>query len=123
MNLDPSTALASLAGTITACGSLYAGYRHLRYSIQDKKDRERQAILNKANEALAQVEAKLEKKISSLELEFETHKTNLSKDLDFMRSTYNAEIKVLGERIESLREDLVVQHSQLVNLLTKLVSK
>lgn len=123
MAYDLSTLLEASGAVISGLGSVYVGIKHLKYSFQDKKSKERQAILDKANEELAKVEDKLNKKINSLQLEFETHKTSLSKDLDFMQSTYNAEIKVLGERIESLREDLVTQHGQLVNLLTQLVSK
>jgi hypothetical protein len=38
-----------------------------------------------------------------------------------MGELYNAEIKVLGEKIENLRIDLQAQHANLVGLLTRLV--
>jgi chromosome segregation ATPase len=123
MNIDILTVLEASGGIISGAGSLWVGWRHIRYSAQAKKDRERQDILDKANEELGRVKRELESKIGSLKQEFENHKSNLVKDLDFMRSTYNAEIKVLGEKIESLREDLGQQHSQMVALLTKLVNK
>lgn len=123
MNFDLSTFLASSAAVATASSSIWLGYRHIRYSIQDKKDKERKAILDKANEELAKVESTLEEKIHHLKTEFEAHKVSLNKDLDFMRTTYNAEIKVLGEKIENLRQDLSTQHSQMVALLTKLIQK
>lgn len=123
MNMDIPTLLGASAGAMTALSGIYAAGRHIRYNLQAKKDRERQEILKKAEEELNKVQAELEKKISVLKQEFEAHKVGLSKDLDFMRSTYNAEIRQLGEKIEALREDLGAQHSQMVSLLTQLVSK
>jgi len=123
MGFDLPTLLGTSAGAVTALSGIYAAYRHVRYGIQTKKDKERQDLLDKANEELAKVETKLREKISSLEQEFETHKTNLAKDLDYMKASYNAEVKILGEKIEDLRQDLNSQHSQMVALLTKLVSK
>ena len=121
MAYDLSTLLGTSAGAVTALGGLYTAARHLRYSVQAKKDRERQDILNKVNEEMAKLESKLEEKIRRLEEEFKNHKENLEKDLDYMRSSYNAEIKVLGDKIQLLREDLGAQHSQMISLLTKLV--
>lgn len=123
MNIDPTTTLGSLAGAVTAISGIWAFVRHIKYSAIAKKDRERQDILDKANEEMGKIESKLNDKIRRLEEEFKNHKENLEKDLGFMRSTYNAEIRTLGDKIEALRENLEAQHSQLVNLLTKLVSK
>ena len=67
--------------------------------------------------------SELDDKIKRLKDEFEAHKTNLDKDLDYMRASYNAEIRTLGEKIEALQKDLGQQHSQLVSLLMQLVSK
>lgn len=123
MNIDFPTILEASAGAITAVGGLWSAWRHIRYGMQAKKDRERQEILDKANEELFKVKVELEIKIKHLQEEFETHKESLGKDMDHMREIYNAEIRSLGEKIESLREDLGQQHSQMVALLTNLVNK
>ena len=59
--------------------------------------------------------------ILDLKLELDTQKENVSRDLGHLREVYNAEIKVLGEKIENLRQDISQQHQALVGLLTKLV--
>ena len=95
MNVDIPTALEAMAGGITALSGLYAGWRHLRYGIQAKRDRERQAILDRANEELAKVESKLDLRIRLLQEEIESHKENLEQGSNpHVREIYNnAEIK------------------------------
>lgn len=121
MNIDLPMILEASAGAITGGSGLYAWYRHIRYGIKDKKDRERQAILSKANEELDKVEAKLEEKIRLLQEELRAHKDNLDKDMTHMREIYDGELKNLGNKIDDLRKDLSDQHSSMVALLTRLV--
>ncbi len=121
MNIDFSTLLGSSAGAVTAMGGIWTAYRHVKFSLQAKKDRERQAILDKAKEELGRVEAKLELKIRSLQEEIEIHKQNMDKDLSHMREMYDGELKNLGNKIDELRRDLSDQHSSMVALLTRLV--
>jgi predicted RNase H-like nuclease (RuvC/YqgF family) len=121
MIVDPSTLLGTSAGAITALGGLYTAFRHVRYGIQAKKDRERQAILDEANEQLVKIEARLELKIRNLQEEIESNKQNIDKDLSHMRQMYDGELKNLGNKIDELRRDLSDQHSSMVALLTRLV--
>jgi len=122
MTLDWNTMIGIAAGVVTAVGGVYTGYRHISLSIKIKKEREREAILAHAKAELDLVEAKLNEKIKSLEIEIEAQKENINKDLGHLREVYNAEIKVLADKIDDLRNDLASQHSSMVALLTKLVS-
>lgn len=122
MVIDIVTASEVLGGGATALGALYTSFRHIRFSLQAKKDREKQAILSEAYKKMADVESDLNQKIKNLEIELEAQKINVHRDLDHMREIYNAEIKVLGEKIDSLRQDLQEQHASMINLLTKLVN-
>ena len=121
MAYDLSTILASSAAAITAFSSVWVGLRHIKYSIQSKRDKECQAILDRANEELDKVEAKLGEKIRLLQEELKTHKENLDKDMNHMREIYDGELKNLGNKIDELRKDLSDQHSSMVALLTRLV--
>lgn len=123
MNIDLPTALETAAGAITAFGGLYTGYRHIRYSLQAKKDKERQAILDQANEEMKKIREELEEKIDKLELELENQKISINQDLSHFREIHSSEVKNLGEKIENLRYDLTQQHQALLELLTKLVTK
>jgi hypothetical protein len=122
MVIDISTVFEGAGGAITACGGLWAGYRHIRYGIADKKERYRAAIIAEAKEEMAKVEAKMSVRINNLEAELSNQKDNMVRDLGHMKEVYNAEIKVLGEKIDSLRSDLQDQHQSMVNLLTRLVN-
>jgi len=56
----------------------------------------------------------------------ESQLTNLehsvAKDLINIKDNHAIELKNLSERIELLRTDLNLQHSQIINLLTKLIN-
>lgn len=113
--------LEGAAGAVTAFGGLYAGARHLIVGHKRKKEEYRQSILNKANEEMAKIKTELEEKIKGLENELANQKENIYKDLGHLKEIYNAEIRTLGDKIDSLRSDLQDQHQSMVALLTKLV--
>jgi hypothetical protein len=48
---------------------------------------------------------------------------SLSKDLDHVKESHNAELKNLGEKIEEVRSELRFQHTQILQLLTKMVDE
>jgi hypothetical protein len=120
--MDLNTDIGIGAGVVTVLGSVWQLYRHISFKQTLKKDRERGAILAEAKAELSRVENDLNEKIKVLEIELAVQKDNVSKDLSHLKEVYNAEIKVLGEKIDLLRQDLQSQHSSMVALLTKLVS-
>ena len=121
MNIDLPTALEGAAGAVTALGGAYTTVRHLLNRSKIKKQEHRQDILKEAKEEADKIKISLETKIKALEVEFQTQKQNVSKDLAHFKETHGAEVKALGEKIESLRQDLSQQHQALIGLLTKLV--
>lgn len=88
-----------------------------------KKDREEHAakILQTAKEEDQLLKSKLEARIEKIDAQVKNLELNVNKDITHLKETYSAEIKVLGEKIEMLRDELRDQHSQMVALLTKLV--
>lgn len=123
MNFDIVTISEAAAGAITAISGLYAAARHLRYNIQAKKDKERQAILAIAEEQINKIAFEFEEKIKNIKNDLENHKVNVSKDFGFLKETYSSEVKNLGEKIEIIRDQLSQQHGQLVALLTRMIDK
>ena len=121
MNIDQNTASAAIGGIVTALGALYGATRHAIARSRRKKEEYRQGILKEANDSMTKIKAELEEKIKSVESEIQAQKLNVSIEFSHFKETHNAEIKVLGEKIESLRQDLHDQHQALVSLLTKLV--
>jgi hypothetical protein len=121
MVVDISTLFEGAGGAITAVGGLWAGWRHIRYSLQAKKDKYRQDIIDQAKEEMTKIKVVLENKIKVVEIELQTQKESVSKDLSHLKEGYSSEVKILGQRIEELRQDLAVQHGSLVALLTRLV--
>jgi len=122
MVIDIPTFLEASAGAITALSGGWAFYRHIRYGIADKKERYRAAIMTEAKLEMTKIESKMSVRINSLEVELSNHKDNIVRDMSHMKEVYNAEIKTLGEKIDSLRSDLQDQHSSMITLLTKLVN-
>lgn len=121
MNIDLSSALGTAAAAIPVLGGVYAGFRHVKYSLKAKKDAERAAILAEANLEMRKIRKELEEKIQRLEEEVQIQKDNISRDLAHMRELYSADIKTLSEKIDDLRQNLQDQHQNMVALLTKLV--
>lgn len=90
-----------------------------------KKDREEHTakILQSAKEDDNLLKAKLEARIEKIDAQLKNLELNVNKDMDHLKQTYSMEIKTLGDKIELLRDELRQQHSGLIDLLTKIVSK
>lgn len=112
----------AVAAIATVIGSVYTGAKYLIRASKIKKEAYRQSILKQAKEELDKVEKEFKQKLEAIKIELEAQKISVSRDLGHLKEVYGAEIKVLGEKIENLREDLSQQHQALVGLLTKLVS-
>lgn len=110
------------AGAVSAFGGIWAAYRHVVTSNKKKRKAEKDAILEQARSEMAKIEATLNEKIEDLETELQNQKESLSKDLSHLKEVYNAEIRVLADKIDDLRKDLSEQHSSMVALLTKLIN-
>lgn len=123
MQFDLFTTLEAIASFVAVTGGLYSAYRHISLTLKIKKENERKAILDQARSELDKVSSHLNEKIKDLEIELALAKENITKDFIHMKEIYSAEINELGNKIESLRQDLQSQHSQMVELLTRLVSK
>ncbi len=121
MTIDVSTAVGILAGAVTAFGGLYTGVRALLAASRRRKAEYRQAILDEAQIEMDKIEASMQEQVRALAMELETQKSSVARDMDHMREIYNSELKVLGQKIDDLKQDLAAQHSSMVALLTKLV--
>lgn len=119
--IDPNIALEAAAGAITAIGGIYTAVKKWIKHSSDKKEKYKQDILREARRETEKFKSELEDKIEKLELEVETQKQNIYKDIGFLRESHSNEIRNLTEKIEELREDLKIQHVGILNLLTKLV--
>lgn len=122
MVVDLNIMLEAGAASVTAIGGIYGVARRIVTSSKRKKELYRQEILDRAKEEADRIREALEDKIRTLEIEFENQKQSVEKDFEHFKEVHGAEVRVLGEKIESLRADLAAQHSSLVALLTKLVS-
>lgn len=122
MNMDLTTTMGAAGATLAVIGAIYRGWRHISFKISSKKEKEHQKIIDEAKIEMGKIKSELEFKINKLEIELENQKENISKDITHMKETYNAELRVLSNKIDDLRQDLSDQHSAMVSLLTKLVN-
>ena len=123
MVIDMGQAAEVISCIVVASGGIYSVGHHFISKAKKKKEKYRQDILDQAKEEMSKIEAELNEKIKDLALELSIHKENIVKDMDHYKEIYNAEIKVLGSKIDDLRQDLSEQHANMVNLLTKLVNR
>lgn len=113
--------LVSAAGMVITLGTAILTVMKVNRTI--KKDREEQEakILQSAKEEDALVRSQLEGKIKAQEIEISNMKEIFAKDIEHLRETHSGQIANLGEKIEQLRDELRRQHTQMVDLLSKLI--
>jgi len=114
-------AIEATGSALAAIYPVFIGIRHFLGSFRKKREAHREAILKQARDEMGKIKRDLEDKIQVLRDDLDTQKDKVSTELSHMKEIYGAEIRVLGEKIENLREDIQVQHQSLVALLTKLV--
>lgn len=119
--IDIDTTLEAMAAIITAIGGIYTAIRKWVKHAETKRQQYKDDILNQARSEAEKIRQELEDKIQKLEVEVETQKQNIYKDLGYLKESHNTEIRNLSEKIENLREDLKVQHTSILSLLTKLI--
>lgn len=107
--------LSTLAG-------LYLSISKIKIGFKKELEEETKKTIELARETSKADIAILKNEIESLSREISRLEESFQKDVSHIRETYNNEIKNLGNKIEELREEVRVQHGQLVALLTKLVS-
>ena len=114
-------AIEATGTAVAAAWPIWAGIKHFLGSFRRKREARRDAILKQANDEMDKIKKDLEDKIQVLRDDLDTQKDKVSTELGHMKELYGTEIRVLGEKIEALRQDISQQHQSLVNLLTKLV--
>lgn len=119
--IDIGTATGIIAAIATTGGMIYTSYRHVTLGMAIKREKYRESILDQAKEEVAKVSVLLEDKIKKLEVELETQKQIVTNEFTHVKDTYNAEVRVLGQRIQELREDLAASTKSMLELLVKLV--
>lgn len=115
--------LLPIAGTVTTLGTAWLTIRKISKDASKAKREQAAEILHAAKEEDALLRSRLEAKIQALAVEVSNLEISVNKDMDHLKETYTSEIKNLGEKIESLRDELRNQHTGILSLLSKLVDK
>lgn len=110
-------ALGIAMGVATLTVTLQKVFKNFR----KERDEYAARILQTAKEEDNLVKTKMEARFAEIETKVRTLEISVEKDISHLKETYSAEIKVLGEKIELLRDELRNQHSQMVTLLSKLI--
>lgn len=117
----PTTAITVALASVLLVGSIILTLQKVVKNA--KKDREEHAarILQHAKEEDALLKAKLEARVEKLDAQLRNLELNVNKDITHLKDVYSAEIKNLGDKIDTLRDELHNQHSQMVTLLSKII--
>jgi Na+-translocating ferredoxin:NAD+ oxidoreductase RnfG subunit len=115
--------LLPVAGSITVVGTAWLTVRKIAKDAAKSKKELIAEILHAAKEEDALQKAKMESKMEALTVKLASLELSVNKDVGHLKETYSNEIKNLGEKIESLREELRSRFDGTVALLTKLIEK
>lgn len=110
-----AVALGTIFGAYASLAKIKAGFKK---ELQE----ETQKAIVAAREASISDIAILQVKIENLGKDMTNLKDSIEKEIDFVKQTHDSEIRNLGSKIEELRDEVRGQHSQLVSLLSKLIS-
>lgn len=113
--------IMTVAGSIVTIGTAISIIQKIFRNVKKAREEYNAQILQAAKEEISLARLKLEARIKDVEADLDTLKVSLSKDLDHVKETHNAELKNLGEKIEEVRSELRFQHTQILQLLTKMV--
>lgn len=108
-------ALGTLLGLFLSVSKLKKGFK-------EELEQETEKAIQYARDAAKNDMQLLKLQVDNLGQDIKRLDESFQKDVAHIRETYNNEIRNLGNKIEELREEVRSQHSQLVSLLTKLVS-
>jgi septal ring factor EnvC (AmiA/AmiB activator) len=115
--------IEEVLGIIVALGTCWAFVRKILKDLKKSRKEEAEGIIKQAREEDSFMRIKLEARLETLKTELRNLEFNVNKDFQHVKESHSNEIKALGEKIEAIREQLNSQHSQLLEFLTKLVSK
>jgi peptidoglycan hydrolase CwlO-like protein len=117
-----SSVLGAVIGAIGALLAMAASFSKLKSSwLKEIDDKIRSEVLNARTIAESDLKA-VDLKLDALAKDISNLEDKVDKDIEHVKTIYNSEIKQLAGKIEELREEVRHQHSQLVSLLTRLVS-
>ena len=120
--MEPSI-LGAVIGAIGALLTMAVSFSKLKSSFQKEIDDKIKSEVNNAR-TIAEGDLKaVDLKLDSLAKDIANLENKVDRDIEHVKTIYNSEIKQLAGKIEELREEVRHQHSQLVSLLTKLVSE
>lgn len=111
----------TVAGAISSLGGAWMIIRKIQRDAKKERQVEAASILQAAKQHTNDLEERMNSQLELAKKDLENFKENVDKDLQHLRETYNGEIRNLGQKIEELRSEIRNQHSQMVNLLTKMI--
>lgn len=113
--------LMAIVGGIATLGGAIAAVQKVLNNIKKTRKEEGARILQEAKEEVSTARILLEAEIQELKLKFDNLKESMEKDLDHARQAHNTEIKNLGEKIESLQQELRIQYEGLMTIFSKMI--
>lgn len=116
-----SALIGQIIISLGSIASVFLTAQKLIRHLKSEKEKEIEQVLEKAMAELQKEKTLLEMKIQACFDENERLRESLEKEIEFTRSSYEMEVKNLGDKIESLKEEVRSQNTQILNLLAKLI--
>lgn len=106
----PTTTLTVALGCVLLICSIIATWQKIVKNTKRDRALHEAKMLQSSKEEARKIKLELEARLDKMDLQ-----------ISHLKETYAAEVKVLGEKIDSLRSELHGQHSQMITLLSKLI--
>lgn len=108
---------------LSAIGTVYLTFQRVKKEFNEDVEKQINAVKIGAEDDLKIEMRLMSTKIEALQKDMASMEASFQKDIDHIKSTYNNEIKNLGDKVEHLREEVRLQHTQILGLLTKMLGE
>lgn len=105
-----------------AIGSILLTFQKVKKEFNSDIERRIEAVKLGAEDDLKAEMRLMSAKLEILQKDMASMEAGFQKDIAHIKDTYNSEIKNLGDKVEHLREEVRLQHTQILGLLTKMLS-
>jgi hypothetical protein len=113
--------IITIAGGIATLGTAVTVIQKVFKNLQKAREERNAIILHAAKEEISRARVALESRIKDIESDLANLKVALNKDLDYAKESNNEAIKVLGEKVDETRRELREAHTQILQLLTRML--
>lgn len=123
MDIAIVPAILTVSGAISLVGGAIVTVQKIIARNEAAKKQAEAKLLHEAKEAVNSVRRDMEGELKLVRQELDNLENSMNKDLGYMKEAYEGDMRALGDKIETLRDDVRNHHSQIITFLTEMLKK